>query len=236
MLRNRNIYYHRLLLCILLLAVGMEAMGEGGVAVKSDCPTPKPGGYEQGYGPFDYTNPEHRKNNLPIVELYHFNADVASLTSGMTATMVWGDIDYTLRAFPNHHRALQALADLAIREKATRIGNMHFSVPCFFIRAQKFAPADGMVSAIYAYYLAYIGQRDLARTEAEQAVAKKSNNPKIAYEVGLAYYYIGDYKMAREYADKAKSLGSTAIGLDKLLSQTPLEAGNPGKPEAVRGH
>jgi len=234
MLRNRNIYY-RMLLGIVLLTMGMEAMGKGAAAVKSDCPMPKLGGYDQGYGPFDYTNPEHRKNKLPIVEQYHFNIDVATLMAGISAG-VSGDLDYTLRAFPNHHRALQALADLAIREKATRIGNMHFSVPCFFIRAQKFSPDDGMVSAIYAYYLAYIGQRDLARLEAERAAAKKSNNPKIAYEVGLAYYYIGDYKTAREYADKAKSLGSTAIGLDKLLSQAPLESGSPGKPETVRDH
>lgn len=198
---------------------------------ETDCP--KPVLVSGRYGPFDYTDPEQR-GALPIVEIGHFTPEVASLRRGNTS-YVWDDLQYTLTAFPNHHRALQSLADLAIREKTNHIGNMKFTVPCYFIRAIKFVPNDGMVNAIYAYYLAYIGQKDFAKTEAEQAIQKKPNDPRVAYEVGLAYFYMGDHKMASDYSSKAKKLGSTAIGLDKLLSQ-PQQTKDLRKPEGFRDH
>lgn len=193
-----------------------------------DCP---PNTAKEGhFGPFDYRDPANHGFNLNIVEQAHFTPNVAALVSGANSGTVHGDLGYTLNAFPNHSRALQSLADLAIRNKKYHIDRMKFSVPCFFNRATTFAPQDGIVNAIYAYYLANIGQKDMAISEAEKAIQKEPKNPKVAYEVGLAYFYIGDIKTAREYADKAKSLGSKAIGLDKLLS-SPGSA-EPNKTEA----
>ncbi|CAG0956398.1 hypothetical protein ANRL3_00578 [Anaerolineae bacterium] len=179
-----------------------------------ECPTPRVGGAHQGYGPFDYIT---QKDKLPVVEGAHFTPKVAALISGERSYLA-GDLDYTLRAFPNHHRALESLIELALRSKTTSIPNMTFSVPCFLIRASKFVPTDGLVNALYANYLSRIGQKELAKSEAELAIKKTPNNPRVAYNIGLAYFYLGDYKSAKEYSDMAKKLGSSAVGLDKLLS------------------
>src|SRR5678816_4417104 len=56
------------------------------------------------YGPFDYRT-DRTGTTLSIVEDNHFTPAVEQLISGITSS-VGGEIDYTLRAFPNHHRAL----------------------------------------------------------------------------------------------------------------------------------
>jgi tetratricopeptide (TPR) repeat protein len=197
-------------------------------AIATDLSCPKPSGQANGgpsgqFGPYDYRDPANRSgpsNPLHLVESNHFNTDVATLTQGLSSSVA-GDISYTLRAFPNHHRALQSLADMGLRDKKLFISGMAFTIPCFFIRAKSFVPTDGMVNAIYAYYLANMNQSELAITEAEQAIKNAANNSKIYYEVGLAYYYMRNYKKAHEYSNISKKLGSTAVGLDTLLSRVP---------------
>lgn len=216
MQRNAKIKFTCRVLGLFALFATMPVMAED-----TTCPPSKAGGVAQGFGPFDYRDPETRKGGaapLKLVEAGHFSIDVATLKGGVSGYLD-GDIDYTLRAFPNHHRALRAMADLALREKSTKLAHMHFSVPCFFIRAKNFAPTDGMVNAVYAYYLANVNQKELAVAEAEQAANKNPNNPRVLYEAGLAYYYIGNYAKARECSAKAKSLGSAAVGLDNLLAK-----------------
>jgi len=189
------------------------------VSSTTGCPPSEPlGSFNGNYGPYDYIT---QKGRLNIVEVAHFTPEVAALVRGEHGSLGW-DISYTLIAFPNHHRALESLAELAVRDKTIVIPEMKYSVPCYFIRALKFMPTDGVVSAIYATYLARIGQKELALSEAESAIKKNPNIPKVSYNVGLAYYYLGDLKKAREYSEKAKKLGYTAIGLDKLLSK-PVE-------------
>ena len=63
-------------------------------------------------GPLDYriTPPDVRE----LVERRHFTRNVEQLKKGVTST-VGGDITYTLRAFPNHPRALKAAAELTRR-------------------------------------------------------------------------------------------------------------------------
>ena len=70
---------------------------------------------ENAYGPFDYRTAEREAKVL--VEERHFPAVVETLTAGSTGSLA-ADIDYTLRVFPNHPRALMAMTRLAEREKA----------------------------------------------------------------------------------------------------------------------
>jgi len=194
------------------------------LAADLSCPNPSGGtngGSSGQFGPFDYRDPSVRtgpSNPLHLVESAHFTAEVATLTRGQSGYLA-GDLSYTLRAFPNHHRALQSLADLGIRDKISKPDHLPYTIPCFFIRAKNYAPTDGMVNAVFAYYLANMNQKDMALTEVEQAIKKAGNNPRIYYDIGLAYYYIGDYNKAMESSEIAKKLGSSAVGLDTLLSQ-----------------
>jgi tetratricopeptide (TPR) repeat protein len=208
----------------LCLSVILAISSHTSVGTELSCPNPSGqanGGPSSQFGPYDYRDPANRtgpSNPLHLVESNHFNTDVATLTQGLSASVA-GDISYTLRAFPNHHRALQSLANMGLRDKKLQISGMAFTIPCFFIRAKSFAPTDGMVNAVYSYYLANMNQNDLALTEVEQAIKNAANNARVYYEVGLAYYYLGNYSKAQEYSKLAKNRGSTAVGLDTLLSR-----------------
>ena len=61
------------------------------------------GSLENAYGPYDYRT--DRGNRLYLVESAHFTPVVESLISGLSGPL-GAELDYTLRAFPNHHRAL----------------------------------------------------------------------------------------------------------------------------------
>jgi len=191
------------------------------LAADLSCPNPSGstnGGSSGQFGPYDYRDPSARtgpSNPLHLVEMAHFTAEIAT---GSTYNLA-GGLNYTLRVFPNHHRALQSLADLGIRERKSNVDGLPYTIPCLFFRAKNYAPTDGMVNAVFAYYLANMNQKDMALTEVEQAIKKAGNNPRIYYDIGLAYYYIGDYNKAMESSEIAKKLGSSAVGLDTLLSQ-----------------
>lgn len=63
------------------------------------------GALQNAFGPFD--DRTARGYNLDVVGSYHFTPPVEALIRGASGT-IGGDLDYTLRAFPNHHRALNA--------------------------------------------------------------------------------------------------------------------------------
>src|SRR6202000_1946248 len=67
------------------------------------------GSLHSSYGPFDYRDPGARGEALHLVEIAHFTNDVAELRRGNTSTVI-ADIDYTLRVFPHHARALASMS------------------------------------------------------------------------------------------------------------------------------
>ena len=127
------------------------------------------------YGPFDYTNPEHFRGKLPIVEQYHFNSDVENLRGTMEGGSIGGHLLYVIRSFPNHHRALVSVTKLwAEYGTATRPppGVAPDQTPDFlYQRAINFAPTDGMVRLLYGIYLLDVGRKEEAIERFDQAAA-----------------------------------------------------------------
>src|SRR4249919_1218189 len=117
--------------CALLLGIVLATTGIAH-ASEIDC-----GSLENAYGPYDYTNAYDRANKIPIVEGAHFQPEVEALIRSPTVGTLMGALDYTLRAVPNHHRALAAVARYALgggsREK-------FYSAECYFDRAMRFKP------------------------------------------------------------------------------------------------
>jgi tetratricopeptide (TPR) repeat protein len=175
------------------------------------------GELKNSYGPYDYTNPIHRKEKLPIVEQFHFNADVESLTRGMTTKRIGAEIDYVLRAFPNHHRALDAMARLAIKKNNNRPDGAHYTIECYFDRATRFRPKDAMVPLIHGIRLNRMGMLDEALEKFKEAERLQPENPNINYNLGLGYFAKKDYENARIYANKAYALGFELPGLKQKL-------------------
>jgi hypothetical protein len=99
---------------------------------------------------YDYNSPED-KRMLATVEAFHFTSEVENLRSGVTGT-IGSDLNYTLLMFPNHHRALTSMGNLALREKTLKPQGAQFSIECFFDRALRFKPNDATVRLVYANY------------------------------------------------------------------------------------
>ncbi len=168
------------------------------------------------YGPYDYTDAVHRRDNLPIVEHFHFTESVESLRQGRSDTIA-GDLDYTLRAFPNHHRALHAMARYQIDNP--RPDSRYYTADCYFDRAMRWRPEDAQVRMIYGIYLNKKGDRTAALAQYKSALALEPESPEINYNAGLLYVELKDYAAARTHAHKAYAAGYPLPGLRNRLKR-----------------
>lgn len=169
-----------------------------------------------GYGPYDYRTD---KSKLPIVEGAHFTPAVESLVRGNSAVLPGGDLDYTLRAIPNHHRALMAMMRYGEKMKSPQPQGTRYSVECYFDRALRFRPDDTIVRMIYATFLSKSARVSEAIQQLEQAGASAGNNAFSHYNIGLVYFDLKYYDKALVQAHKAIALGFIQTGLsDRLRS------------------
>ena len=187
------------------LYIGLTTSGVWALPLTSEnCGDP----FVNGVGPYDYLNPLNRSDGLrlPIVEKHHFTPEVESLSRGHTSTDILADIDYTLRASPNHHRALYAMSKLFLMRNGQHDPNYR-SAECYFDRAIRFAPRDAMVYMICGIYLAKKGDTTDALTQYQEALKLAPESPEIHYNLGLLYLSLKDYQMANYHAINAYRLG-----------------------------
>jgi tetratricopeptide (TPR) repeat protein len=168
------------------------------------------------YGPYDYR--DRASGKLEIVENAHFTPDVENGIRGNTSS-VGGDLDYTLRAIPNHHRALTSMGNVSINTKTPQLYGARFPAECYFERAIRFVPDDGLVRALYGIYLNRRGRFAEALSMFKAAIDREPNNPTINYNLGLLYLKMKQYDKASEYADKAYELGFPLNGLRNQLAE-----------------
>lgn len=176
------------------LALSGSAYGQGGDA----C-----GSIENHYGPFDYRGREGSKR---IVEVNHFSFGVESLTKRMTGPF-GADIGYTLRVFPNHYRALQALERLSEKEKADPPEAAQFTVECYYSRALRFVPDDHIVRLLYANYLVKHQRRADALTNIDYVAETTRENPVAQLNVGRMYLDLKEYDKALDQAHRLIAMG-----------------------------
>jgi tetratricopeptide (TPR) repeat protein len=205
---------------VALCALPFEA-GAQELAVVPGC-----GPLKNAYGPFDYRDPSARKNNLPIVEEFHFTPDVEMLVRGQSGPII-GDLNYTLRAFPNHWRALQAISRYSLQGGHFPETQSIPSAECYFERAIAYVPDDGTVHAIYASYLLKRGDREGARKQYEEALRLEPNSAEINYTAGLFFLELGDLERAKQLAKVAYDAGYPLPGLRNKIAATQAQGGRP---------
>lgn len=174
------------------------------------------GDLKNAFGPFDYRERSANADSFHLVESAHFTADVENGVRGSSAT-VGADLDYTLRAIPNHHRALAAMSRLSARGKVLMVPGAKYPVECYFDRAMRFAPDDGSVRAAYGNFLYAEGKSERAFTLFRQAADLEPDNAAINYNLGLAYFNKKDYDNAQRYAKKAYQKEFPLPGLKSKL-------------------
>lgn len=154
-------------------------------------------------GPFDYRT--NRGHTLKAVEDFHFTPNVESLVSG-TSGPIGADLNYTLTAFPNHHRALLAMVRFGEKLKTSQPPHAR-SVECYFERALRFRPSDSTVRMIYATFLAKAGRMPETIKQLEFAKVDAGDNAFTHYNIGLIYFDIKNYDEALSQAHISYGLG-----------------------------
>jgi len=192
---------------ILIIVFVVASIGFSGIArAQSQC-----GPLANAYGPYDYRT---NKAELVVVENFHFTPDIEQLKSSTAGA----NLEYTLRASPNHHRALLAMSNLAIRDKTQRpAGARGYTIDCYFERAMRFAGDDGVVRIIYGIYLFRTGKKQESATVLEEARRFEPANSNLEYNLGLVYLDLTNYPKALESAHKAYALGAQLPGLRNKL-------------------
>ena len=185
-------------------------------ALDAGCPT-----LRHGYGPYDYRTATPEQLNL--VEGAHFFPNVENLRDGTPhpnrgyAIIPGGEIDYTLRAFPNHHRALMALSRLSLRDKNERPNGVKANVECYFQSAIKFREDDTYVYLVYGIHLLKKGKNQEAMVQFDKSKELGDDSANLHYNLGLAYFQAKRFDDALESAHKAYSAGFPLAGLKNML-------------------
>lgn len=192
--RNRPLLALLFVICSgILWATQAQAQTE-----RSNC-----GSLANHYGPFDYRT---QQDKLKVVEDAHFTPQVEALIKGSSGALE-ADIGYVLTAFPNHPRALMAMARLGEKLKTPQPRYTRYSVACYFDRAVRFAPSDTVVRILYARFLAKQERPSEALTQLDVAVLQAKDNPFSHFNIGLAFFDLGQFDKALTQAHTAAALG-----------------------------
>ena len=167
-------------------------------------------------GPLDYRATP--KDVIEFVESRHFTPNIERLIKGRTGTL-GAEIAYTLRAFPNHPRALKSAATLTRRNGGQMPRDMNFSIACWFDRAVAFRPDDIQVRILWAFELLKSKEAAAARGQTQVAEKLAEGSPVAHYNVGLLYFELGDYEKALANAKIAYDGGFNLPGLKDKLSK-----------------
>jgi tetratricopeptide (TPR) repeat protein len=218
----KNIGYTIFAATLLRLCAPVHAQSS---ADDTNCGNP----FDNGVGPWDYNNAaNYTFDRIPIVERYHFNADVEHLVRGQSTVNIVEDLDYVLRAVPNHPRALNAIATWQLR--TGRVDPKFRSAECYFDRAMRFAPDDPVVRLVLGIYRVKKGDREGALTAYNEALKLAPGSAEAHYNIGLLYFELKKYSEAREHAKTAYQLGYPLPGLRQMLQRAGAWSDSDSKP------
>jgi Tfp pilus assembly protein PilF len=150
---------------------------------------------------FDASKNHVVRQRLQAVERHHMNKDVFDNIASGKYKYALGDIDFTLRYFPNHPRGLQLLTTVAALTKNRALPISYFE------KAIALYPTHAITHAQYGWYLVTIGDLDKGIQTLKYAIEM---DPKLtAGHVWLAHAYEkkGDNELARQAKERAKELG-----------------------------
>lgn len=199
----------------LCLAGRAAAAGEAPWVGTTDIGLPCRG--NSGVGPLDYMNGADRASDLfGLVEEYHFTRDIETLTGNN----ILGNLDYTLRGVPNHHRALFAMMSYQERSEYERARkrDSYPTIECYLYRAKNFAPRDAYIDVLLGILRHRQDQRELAMKHYQAAEASGSDLPILHYNMGLLLAEMGDLDAAMQAAERAYAAGITLPGLRNKLA------------------
>ncbi|MBU3070885.1 hypothetical protein KOI40_13745 [Aestuariicella sp. G3-2] len=176
-------------------------------------------GRPSGYGPYDYLQRNRLAKNLRLVEGAHFDRNVEALTGGAKGKGKdpIPDLDYTLRAFPNHHRALNTIIRHDLTKPKESYNKGATPAECYLQRAINFSPKDAISYMLYGILLHRTNNYVDALMQYDTAKTLAPENGQILYNLSLLLVDLERYEEARSYAKKIYARGFPLQGLKKQL-------------------
>jgi hypothetical protein len=169
--------------------------------------------YTRHYGPYDYRT---QRDKLRIVEEFHFTPQMEAGIRGVNSTVA-GEVNYTLKASPNHHRALVTMMNVVERARQDSLPGMEWPLECYFDRAIRFAHDDPVVRMLYARFLNQRNRKPDAEKQLMLASQFAPDNAFTQYNVGLVALEIGNHSLALKQAHMARAMGFTRLELENAL-------------------
>jgi tetratricopeptide (TPR) repeat protein len=192
------------------------------------------------FGPFDYYDTRSTPTKAyALVESAHLGPKTQLMLRQGDKCGYWGDLDYTLRAFPNHPRALKMMAEFLKTNVSCNIGGPPpattsaldlaaqiesgrwegRTMEYYFETAIKYRPQYTETRVLFARALRDVGKRDQAVEVLQEALKQDAGSSAAHYEIGTLLLAKGDKQAALRHARKAYQLGSPPAALrDQLVA------------------
>lgn len=181
------------------------------------------------FGPWDFYDPANHKRTgaafqgrVKIVTGKHLTKNMLRLKRGSTALDIMQDLDYTLRAIPNHPQALDLASRFSYQRSISesfkkRQKKLTLTAECYFDRAFRLTPTRAEVWMIYGIHNHRFKNYKKAISNYLKANKLGLDSPEINYYLGLSYFADADYDNARKQATKAYDGGYPLEGLKNKL-------------------
>ena len=168
------------------------------------------------YGPYDYKLKAQKARELYLVESAHFTNNVENLAKGNSGSLP-RELDYTLRAWPNHHRALNSISRYKLLYPNGK--KTISAVECYFQRAINFSPEDATTHMLYGMFLHKTKHLKAAKIAYDAAVKLSPLNPVVRYNYGLFLFQLKKYDLAQKQAVIAYEANFPLNGLKNKLKR-----------------
>ena len=175
------------------------------------------GGY-LGFGPYDYTRRAQLPAELEVVERAHFRPEIERLETNKNASSsAIGDIDYTLKAWPNHHRALNSAMKYRLMFQEWPETSSVPPAECQLQRAIAFSPNDPVPYMMYGMLLHKWERYEQALFAYRAASRLRPDDILTLYNMGLTLAALEQYDEAEEVAKTVYGAGMPLPGLKNKL-------------------
>ena len=145
----------------------------------------------------------------------HMAPALQRMKEGSYSRIVMADLDFTLRRWPNHYAALQALIAY---ERGGGAANILTPVSCYFQRAYRFVPEDANIFILYGIYNHKQRRYDVAESAWLFALQIDDQSMEAHYNLGLLFHRLERFSESLEHARIAYSLGYPLPGLKEKLA------------------
>jgi tetratricopeptide (TPR) repeat protein len=186
------------------------------------------------FGPFDYYDLGNTPPSaLGYVEVEHFGPVTEQRRHSGDYCWYYGDLDYTLRAFPNHPGALQAVAtyletrqpcdtNTVGRTRSSRSSPVDImsqieggdwrrvTAEGYFTRAISFRPNHMETHLLYARYLHRAKKYEEALKAMERAKSLAPDSETVNFELASLHFDMGKLTLGKSYLAKARLIRARA--------------------------